>query len=202
MTQCPDQPNPFERLRSHIEQQLTIPDDEFELLITFFTPITLKKKEEFYRQGDRCRAFAFVISGCLRTYHIDAKGDEFTIYFAFPEWWIGDPASFFGGTPARYSCQALEECTLLHADKEHFEGAIDAVPTFDRWYRHKMRASYAAAQQKLIEAHAQSAEEKYLSLLARDPDIVQRIPQTYIASYLGIKPQSLSRIRKTIADRR
>jgi CRP-like cAMP-binding protein len=202
MTHISDHSTLFERLRSHICQLIPIADDEFERLVSFFTPTRLQKKEAFYRQGERCSAFAFVVAGCLRTYHIDEKGDDFTIYFAFPEWWIGDPASFFGGTPARYSCQALEECILLRADREHFEGAIDAVPAFDRWYRYKMRASYAAAQQKLIESHAQSAEEKYLALLERDPEIVQRIPQSYIASYLGIKPQSLSRIRKGLADRR
>ncbi len=136
----------------------------------------------------------------MRAYHTDKKGDEFTIYFAFSDWWIGDPTSFYGGTPARYSCQALEECVLLRADKNHFEAALDEVPAFEKFYRNKMRKSYAAAQQKLMDAHAESAEEKYIKLLKNAPEIVQRIPQIYIASYLGIKPQSLSRIRKTIAS--
>jgi CRP/FNR family transcriptional regulator, anaerobic regulatory protein len=192
----------FERLRSHISAIAPISNDEFARLIGFFTPIRLKKKELFYMQGELCRYVAFVNEGCLRTFHTDSKGDEFTMYFAFPEWWIGDPESFYAGTPARFSCQALEECGLLRADKEHFEGALDQVPPFETFYRHKMQASYAAAQQKLIQAHSESAEEKYRRLVETAPDIVQRIPQVHIASYLGIRPQSLSRIRKNISRSR
>jgi CRP-like cAMP-binding protein len=75
------------------------------------------------------------------------------------------------------------------------------VPSFEKWYRIKTRKSYEAAQQKIIENQTRSAEEKYLDLLKRSPEIVQRIPQHYIASYLGIRPQSLSRIRKNLSGK-
>jgi CRP-like cAMP-binding protein len=177
-------------------------DEEFEQLCAYFTFTHLRKKEFFSVQGQICKYFAFVNSGCVRAFNTNDKGDEFTIYFAFQNWWIGDKTSLYSQTPSRFSCQALEDCELLRADKVNFEGAVDNVPTFGKWYQVKARKSYEAAQQKLIDAQTETAEEKYLKLLKNAPDIVQNIPQHYIASYLNIKPQSLSRIRKNISSRK
>ncbi|MFN0030978.1 MAG: Crp/Fnr family transcriptional regulator [Flavobacteriales bacterium] len=142
--------------------------------------------------------FAFVSAGCLRAFNTEKNGDEYTLYFAFAEWWIGDKTSFYSNTPARFSTQAIEDSTLLVARKEKWEWALANVPFFEKWYRDKTRKSYEATQQRLMDAHAETAEEKYIKLLEEAPEIVQRIPQHYIASYLGIKPQSLSRIRKNL----
>jgi len=191
----------FIHLRKHFEETDHFTDKEFEHFTSFLTPVTLKKKEFFSHQDERCRYVAFVNSGCLRTYYTDKKADEFIIYFAFRNWWIGDQTSFYSGIPSRYSIQALEETELFTADKEKWERAIDEVPVFEKWYRVKTRKSYDAAHQKLIDSQTESAEEKYIKLLKRSPEIVQRIPQRYIASYLNIKPQSLSRIRKNISGK-
>lgn len=192
----------YTSLRKHFAETIPFSDEEFEKLCSFFTPLSLKKKEFFTMQEQQCKYLAYVYSGCVRAYHTDEKGDEFTMYFAFHNWWIGDKTSFYSGTPARFSCQVLEDCELLQANKINFEAAIDEVPAFEKWYRLKTRKSYEATQQKLIDSQTETAEEKYLKLLKNAPDIVQRIPQHYIASYLGIKPQSLSRIRKNISSRR
>jgi CRP-like cAMP-binding protein len=189
----------YTTLRAHLAETASFSTEDFERLCTYFTLYHLKKKEFFSRQGETCKYLAYVHSGCVRAFHADEKADEYTMYFAFSNWWIGDKSSFYSGTPARFSCQALEDCEILRADKTNFEAAIDNVPFFEKWYRLKTRKSYEATQQKLIESQTESAEEKYLKLLKNAPDIVQRIPQHYIASYLGIKPQSLSRIRKNIS---
>ena len=125
------------------------------------------------------------------------------MYFAFLNWWTGDKTSFYSGSPSEnFSVQAIEETEVFRADKEKWERALDEIPTFEKWYRVKTRKSYEATQQKLIDTQTESAEEKYLKLLKNAPDIVQRIPQHYIASYLNIKPQSLSRIRKNIVSKK
>ncbi len=188
----------FIKLRNHFAETDFFTDEEFHKLVAFMTPVTLKKKEFFTVQGDLCRHLAFVNSGCLRAFHTDHKGDEYTMYFAFLNWWIGDKTSFYSGTPSRFSVQVLEDCEVFRADKTNWETALDQIPSFEKWYRVKTRKSYEATQQKLIDNQTESAEEKYLKLLKNAPEIVQRIPQHYIASYLGIKPQSLSRIRKNI----
>ena len=190
--------NKFSKLRNHFAETDVFSDREFEQLLSYLNVVTLKKKEYFTVQGELCRYLAFVNVGCLRAYHTDDKGDEFTMYFAFENWWTGDKTSFYSGTPSRFSVQALEESEIFRADKTNWERALDTIPVFEKWYRVKARKSYEAAQQKLIDNQTESAEEKYLKLLKNAPEIVQKIPQHYIASYLGIKPQSLSRIRKNI----
>jgi CRP-like cAMP-binding protein len=189
----------FINLRQHFEETDHFTDEEFDKLISYLTPVELKKKEFFTMQGQHCRYLAFVNSGCLRAFHTDNKGDEFTLYFAFLNWWTGDKTSFYSGTASRFSVQALEETEIFRADKNKWEEALDKIPAFEKWYRVKTRKSYEATQQKIIDTQTETAEEKYLKLLKNAPEIVQRIPQHYIASYLGIKPQSLSRIRKNIS---
>ena len=188
----------FSKLKTHFAETDLFSDEEFEKLISFLTVGTLKKKEFFNQQESLCRHLAFVNSGCLRAFHTDEKGNEFTMYFAFLNWWIGDKSSFYSGTPSRFSVQALEDSEIFYANKENWEKALDQIPAFEKWYRVKTRRSYEATQQKIIDSQTESAEQKYLKLLKNAPEIVQRIPQHYIASYLGIKPQSLSRIRKNI----
>jgi CRP-like cAMP-binding protein len=186
----------------HMRKDEAISDTDFEVLSRGFSLAVEPKKTCFTKQGDVCRHFAFVAAGCLRAFSTDEHGDEYTIYFAFKDWWIGDKASFYSGTPARFTTQVIEEATLLACGKDDWERALAEIPSFERWYRDKVRKSYEATQQKLIDTHSESAEQKYLKLMERSPEIVARIPQAYIASFLGIKPPSLSRIRRHIASKR
>ncbi len=192
----------FMNLRKHFEETDHFTDEEFEQFTSYLTPVFLKKNEFFNIQNDHCKYLAYVNSGCLRAYYTDNKGDEFTMYFAFQNWWTGDKTSFYSGTPSRFSVQALEDSEVFRADKTNWEKALDEIPTFEKWYRIKTRKSYEATQLKLIESQTESAETKYLKLLNNSPEIVQRIPQHYIASYLNIKPQSLSRIRKNLFNKK
>ncbi len=188
----------FSILRKHFAESEFFGDADFEKLIPYLTPVFLKKKDFFTRQGEHCRYLAFVNSGCLRAFYTDANGDELTMYFAFMNWWTGDKTSFYSDAPSRFSVQALEDSEIFRADKEHWEEALDKIPAFEKWYSIKTRKSYEATQQKIIDAQVETADQKYLKLIRTAPEIIQRIPQHYIASYLGIKPQSLSRIRKNI----
>ncbi len=194
--------NKFDKLRAHFAETDIFSNEDFEYLTSFLTPVILKKKEYFTVQGQQCRYLGFVNSGCLRAFHANEKGDEFTMYFAFLNWWVGDKTSFYSNATSRFSIQVLEDCEIFRADKTNWEKALDNIPAFEKWSRIKVRKSYEATQQKLIDTQTESAEQKYIKLLKNEPEIVQRIPQHYIASYLGIKPQSLSRIRKNLSSRK
>jgi CRP-like cAMP-binding protein len=188
----------YDLLWKHISKLTSISDEEFERLAECFFIRTFRKKDYFIRQGEVCRHLAFVNSGCFRTFNTDKKGDEFTIYFSFEDGWIGDKTSFYANFPSRISVQALEHGEVLSIGKEDFESALEKLPSFEKWYRIRSIKSYHAIQQKLINFHSESAEERYIKLLEKRPELIHRIPQHYIASYLGIKPQSLSRIRRSI----
>jgi CRP-like cAMP-binding protein len=191
----------FEQLLEHISRTVPVSKSEFDLLSTFFHPTQLKKKEHLYKQNEVCRRIAFVNKGCLRNYHIDHKGDEQIIYFAVEDWWVADLQSVFQQVPSMFSLQALEDCDLLVSSKTEFEQAFAAVPVFEKFYRLKTQIAYTSSQRSVVEK-TETAEDRYIKLLTKSPSILQRVPQHYLASYLGIKPQSLSRIRKKLASAR
>lgn len=193
----PDQ-NKFLQLRKVIESSgdIAFCEEDFEQLTAFFRLRSLKKKEFFNRQDEYCRYVAFVNAGCLRCFHTNDKGDELTLFFAFAGNWAGDKTSFYSGHPSISSIQALEDTEILFVDKEGWEIAMDRIPAFEKWYRKRSRETLEDTQRKFVSHQTESAEEKYLNMLKNDPTILTRVPQQYIASYFGIKPQSLSRIRK------
>lgn len=189
-------------LRNVVEASgdLAFTDEDFQQFSSFFKLRELKKKELFNRQDQYCRYVAFVNSGCLRCFHTDNKGEELTLFFAFAGDWAGDKTSFYSGHPSLSSIEALEPTEIVYVDKTNWEAAMDCIPVFEKWYRRRSREMLEETQRKFISRQTESAEEKYLNLLKNEPAIVERIPQQYIASYFGIKPQSLSRIRRQLAS--
>ena len=187
------------RLLKHLQSTVHFTNDDINTLIPFIEPTLLKKKEHLFRQEEIDRYVGFVNKGCLRYYNTDEKGIEHILYFALEEWWVGDLNSFYMNEPSPNSLQALEDCELFLFNLTSFEGARKNIPSFDEFIIIKHRKAYTASQQKSFESKAASAEEKYKKLLSTSPDIFQRVPQHYIASYLGITPESLSRIRKKIS---
>ncbi|QMU28167.1 Crp/Fnr family transcriptional regulator [Adhaeribacter radiodurans] len=194
-------PNTFLPLRQVLEAagDITFSAEEFHQLTSYFKVRVLKKKEFFNHQNQYCRYVALVNSGCLRGFHTNDKGDELTLFFAFAGQWAGDKTSFYSGHPSISGIQALEKTEIVYVDKHDWETAMDRTPAFEKWYRRRSRETLEETQRKFIARQTESAEEKYLNLLKNEPAIVARIPQQYIASYFGIKPQSLSRVRKLIS---
>ena len=189
----------FDRLVKHLQSTVHFTNDDMAKLSPFIEPSLVKKKEYLFRQGEIARYVGFVNRGCLRYYFTDDKANEHILYFAFEEWWVGDLNSFYMNEPSPNCLQALEECELFLFNLTSFEGARKLIPAFDEFITIKHRRAYTSTQQQSFESKASTAEEKYKKLLGSSPDVFQRVPQHYIASFLGITPESLSRIRKKIA---
>jgi CRP-like cAMP-binding protein len=190
----------YEYLLKHLKATVFFTDADMEMLIPFIEPAMVKKKEYLFRQGEIDRYVGFINKGCMRYYCTDDKGIEHILYFALEEWWVGDLNSFYMNEQSPNNLQALEDCELFLFSLSSFEGARKAIPAFDEFITIKHRKAYTATQQKSFEAVTITAEEKYKRLLSTSPRIFQRVPQHYIASYLGIAPESLSRIRKKISS--
>ena len=171
---------------------------ECEYMLSVCRHQILKKKQHLFINGEIAKYVGFINRGCMRYYYIDNKGDEHIIYFAQEEWWIGDLNSFYNETPTPNNLQALEECELFLYDKESFEKIRNDVPAYDAFVKAKHAKAADARIETMMSQRSEGAEERYQKLLKSFPDIFQRVPQHYIASYLGIKPESLSRIRKKI----
>lgn len=192
----------YNLLRSHIEKRITLSDDEFERFKAFLIPKKIRKHQFLLHAGEVSRYFAFVEKGCLRQYYIDANGVEHVVQFAIEDWWISDMYSTLSNTPATYNIDALEDSEVLLFERSRLDELCEAVPQFDRFFRILLEGAFIAKEKRIAAAISFSAEQQYLSMLELYPHIVQRVPQTQIASYLGITPQSLSRIRKELVDKK
>ncbi len=189
-------------MHKHLSRTVTITYDECLHLLSLSREIHLKRKEHLFLQGEIAKYVAFVQKGCLRYYFIDENGHDHIIYFAQEEWWIGDLNSFYQSEPTANNLQALEPTVLYAYDKSNFDKARADIKAFDEYCKKRHAKATAARMQEMMDKQSVPAEDRYQRLLTTFPDIFQRVPQHYIASYLGIKPESLSRIRKRLHDKK
>jgi CRP-like cAMP-binding protein len=183
-------------IRANIARHVCLTEDEFAAFASRLTVRHLKKGEPLLRAGEVCGFEGFVNRGCLRVYALDDRGCEHILYFATEDWWVSDVRSFTNQGPAALNIEAMEASEVLLIDKANKEELYVGVPKFERLFRIMTQGTYAALQERLIAAMSQTAGQRYLELNRRHPDIEKRVPQHQIASYLGISPEFLSKIRK------
>lgn len=191
----------YDALEKHIRNRVALTDEEFAHSTTFFIPKKIRKHQFLQQEGEVCKHISFVTRGCLRQYTIDETGEEHVVQFAIEDWWISDLYSFLTREPATYNIDALEDSELLLLEARLHEKLCNDIPKFDRFFRLLLQSNYVANQRRITASLTLSAEEQYLLLQQTYPDIVNRVPQNQIASYLGITPQSLSRIRRDLTGK-
>ncbi len=182
-------------LLKNIARFVSLSKEEEDYLIAGLKIKKLRKRQYFLQEGDVCRFQGFVFKGCLRAYEVDAKGVEHVVQFATEDWWMGDIYSFYTGQPSRWNIEALEDTELFVFDKDHLEDVYLKIPKMERYFRLLMQNALIALSQRVLSTMSKSATERYCDFIQRYPQIEQRVPNHQIASYLGIKPESLSRIR-------
>lgn len=160
------------------------------------------KKTKLVEEGQYCKFIYFIIEGSCYSYFTDPKGEQQVIQLALEGYWISDLSSFYSNGKAIYTIETIESTTVLLISRDNFEKACASLPIFERYFRVLIQNAYVAMQQRLARSSSEDAEKRYIELTKSHPDFLQRIPQYLIASYLGIKPQSLSRIRKIIAAKK
>jgi CRP-like cAMP-binding protein len=190
-----------ELLRQNVGKRVSLTKKEWARWEGFFAPRAIRKRQFFVQAGEVCTQFAFVNSGCLRQYSTDPRGEEHVIQFAIREWWIGDMQSFLTGEPAAYSIDALQDTKILVIDRASREQLLETSPGAERFFRLLLEAHFLATNRRIEALLRSSAEERYLAFVKTYPALVEEIPQNQIASYLGITPQSLSRIRKELSKK-
>ena len=192
----------FEALLQNIGEKIALTNEETAQLKTFFTPKKLRKRQYLLQEGDVCKSLAFTEAGLLRLYSVDDKGIEHMLQFALTGWWIVDIYSFLTGEPSRFNIDALEDSELLLLSHENFEAMMAALPKMERYFRILFQNNIIAKERRLESAIAFGAEERYRQFEQAYPNFVQRIPLNLIASYLGITPETLSRIRRKLASKK
>ncbi|GAB3641595.1 Crp/Fnr family transcriptional regulator [Spirosoma arcticum] len=191
----------FDRLKASLDRLLPLTPEEFIHFVTLLTPRKLTKHEHYLRAGEVCTQIAFINQGCLRYYYLK-DGTEFNGQFFFEGSWIGEYQSFLTGQPSIQYFDALENAELLVMQHRDLQKLYTDLPKFERFGRVLAENVVIGSQRRTASLLFDSPEERYLNLISDRPKVIERIPLHHIASYLGIKPESLSRIRKRLADNR
>lgn len=186
----------YDLLKQNIQKNVTLSDAELENICTYFQPLQIQKKEFLLTQGSVCKFEGFVIDGCFRIFTIDKKGNENTLYFASNDWWLMDIDSFMNQKSSDLNIQALEDSTLLLISREDKLALYETVPLVEKLFRIMSQKAIVAWQRRLISNHCQTAKERYFQFTTTYPNIVSKLTDKQVASYLGITHEFLSKIKK------
>lgn len=184
-------------LTSNIDIDKTLIDQ----LISHCKIKQVKKGEFLLRQGEKCKHSFFVERGLLRQYSIDNKGKEHILQFAPENWFMTDRESVYFNEPSHYFIQALENSELVLMDENIILTLSKSDPQFLEFNNKLLHNHIRHLQKRITQLLSATAEERYLDFIKIYPDLLLRVPQTLIASYLGITPESLSRVRKELANK-
>src|SRR5262245_42585931 len=192
----------FAVLQTYLQARAEFSDAEFDLIGTMFAVKNLRAGEALQRAGEVAKCAAFVARGCLRSYVIDSKGKEHVVQFAPETWWLADNSSLASGKASQYFFDAIEDSDVLLIDPPSHESLVERIPGYAAAFRRGLQKHAAAKDQRIVNSLSTTAEERYLDFLATYPSIATRVPQWMVASYLGVTPETISRIRKSLAGQK
>lgn len=183
---------------NHVLNDIDLTPLEQEEFLSILFKKSISKKEYLVHPGQKVSSEYFVVSGCLKSYYLDENGDKHILQFAIEDWWISDFEAFFGGTPAELYVEAIEDSELLVIEKDALEQLYLRIPKFERFFRLKITSAFVALRSRILSSLQKSGKQRYLEFCREYPNIEQRVQNYHIANYLGVKPESLSRIRKEL----
>lgn len=183
-------------------EKVSLTTEEEGLIKKFLTPKKLRKKQYLLQAGDTGKNICFVEKGALRAYVLDEKGNEHITAFAFEGWAIGDLYSYLHGVPASLNIDALEDCELVLISKSAQDELLQKLPKYETYIRILITDAYVALQRRMTSMISLPIEERYQAFSEMYPTIFQRVPQHMIASFMGLSPETLSRVRARISNKK
>ncbi|WP_184549274.1 Crp/Fnr family transcriptional regulator [Mucilaginibacter sp. FT3.2] len=175
-----------------------ITESDFEQIEKVMSKRFVKKRRTLLTAGDVSRYIYFIEKGALRSFTIDKEGTEHVIQLALEDHWIADLYSFVTQVPGNVNIEAIEDSEVLLLPHHELDLLYDQVPALERYFRHLFQRAYVGLQQRLNTTVSLNAEDRYRMLIHDFPQVAARVPLIYVASFLGITPESLSRIRKQL----
>ncbi len=190
----------YSQINESLSRYVSFSKEELDILNSLLEYKTVPKKTIMLHEGEMCNFEAFVIKGCARKYYIDENGLEVIIQFAVEDAWVSDISfSIYENEPSAMFIETLEDCEFLIFTPEAKEELFEKAPRFERAFRILLQRHLAVTQKRLFNTISKSATEKYLEFLEHYPTLPQRVAQHYIASYLGISAEFLSKVRTRLA---
>jgi CRP-like cAMP-binding protein len=192
----------YELFFQKFNEKVPLTPEEEAFIKQYLTPKKLRKKQYFLQEGDVCKHTAFVEKGALRAYVLDEEGKEHITAFALEGWSIGDIPSFQKGDPATLNIDALEDCELVLISKAAHEELLQKMPKYETHMRITITNAYIALQKRMTNMISLPLEERYKAFIQMHQNIFQRVPQHMIASFMGLSPETLSRVRSRISSKK
>lgn len=186
----------FDHLRSYVD----FPESDFSEFIKLLVPFTIRKNEFCYRAGQVPRYSPFVLKGCLRQYVVNDDGVEQIVLFNEEGNWAGQLGSMRSGVPTNVNLQALEDCDILGITLANVDIAMQRFPAYQQYFLKKYPADHALLIEQANRLKTESPETLYKELLLNRPSLLLRVPQHYIANYLGVRTETISRIKNKLAS--
>lgn len=189
----------YEPLLEYIDEYISLESDEIDILASLTRTKRVRRRQFLAEQGEICRYENFVVEGCLRCYHLDEDGKEHVVQFAVEDWWISDMQSFLTQSPAHFNVDSVEPSVVIQFGYKELQELFRRVPKFERFFRLIIQNAFIATQKRIVASYSKDAGKRYIEFKNRYPDIEKRVPQYMVASYLGISPEFLSKIRRRIS---
>ncbi len=182
-------------LRVHIEELISLTDQEFEFILSHFKQVSKRKHQYIVQEGEVINKEYWVVKGCLKSTFIDNSGKEHILQFGMENWWITDYESFIDQTPSKISIDCIEDSELLYITYENREKLTAEMHKMERFWAKKGKKGRIALQNRILSLLKNSAKERYILLLEQYPQLFQRVPKKLIAAYLGVSRETLSRLK-------
>lgn len=179
-----------------IEKVIELDTQEKHIFTSLVELTYINRNNYLLKEGQRCNYEYFIINGCLRSYHLEENAIEHTTLFAIEGWWTGNLKSFVRNTPSEFYIQAVEDSTIMRIPKKNMEELYSKIPKLERYFRVLLQNRLLATQDRISRHLSESARERYIKFITLYPNLEQRVPSKHIASYLGITPTYLSRLKK------
>lgn len=190
----------FDFFESYIRTHSLFSDEEIATIKSLAKPNRLKKKQYLLRQGSVCRFHTFVCSGCLRSYRIDDHGNERIFSLSPANHWVSDRVSLVTGSPSNEFIDALEDSAIMQLSADSFKTLLKEIPNFDALNTKIIAEDCSATRDRIYMMLSNQAEERYRQFIRCFPKLHHRLPIFMIASYLGVRRETLARIRSNMID--
>jgi len=191
----------LEPFKAYLQHKVSITDDQFSRIADHLKVKSFDKNEMILMKGDTSAHGHFVLTGLLRSYSIDSKGKTHIIQFAPEQWWLSERNGMLFNEPSDFFIDAIEATKAVIVHKDFMNEAAKHVPCMTDLNNNMLNNSIRFMQKRINMLLSATAEERYLNFIKLYPNLTLRVPQWMIASYLGITPESLSRVRKDLAHK-
>ncbi|WP_212005167.1 Crp/Fnr family transcriptional regulator [Chitinophaga sp. HK235] len=188
----------YDQLVDYIKSRITVSEQELEVILSYFKPVKLKKNELLLTHGQTSQRTFFVGTGCLRIFFITEEGQDATRYFAFEGQFATALVSFITSEPSEEFMQAVEDSEVFYITHKDFYHLLEVIPQWEKFYRSYLEIAYVTNTRRLMSFLTLDAKEKYRLLLEENPNIVRRLSNKMVASYLNISQETLSRLKSKI----